>query len=322
MQAGAPPKQTTDGSARAQRTDLPGYLLFTQAIGASRRWQMPWPSWNARCPVGTHEDANPSVIIDYKNNGYGERKFLAWCRTCKANLSAMCEALGLDVHRVLSNNATLDREYGQRPPKPLGSLPTPADIVRWQRQLATDVAAMHYLREKRGLTPSTIRKHHIGYDGERYTLPVYDPFSLVPVNLRRYSPDSARKMIGLAGRTSKHLYPSIPLGEWVLLCEGEWDALLARECRLPSVTSTGGVGCWDEQWTQLLRGRDVAIVYDCDDAGRLAAARRAEEIRGVARKVAVVDLGLDDHEDLSDWFLKYGCSRSDLKGLITAAARG
>lgn len=318
MQAGAPPKHTTDGAATAQRTDQPGYSLLLSRLEGVRRQNMPWPRWTARCPTTTHSDATPSLVIDYRDKGYG-RRLLAWCRTCRANLEAVCDAVDLEIARVLKHNEALDREFGQRPPRPVGSLPTEADVAAWQRRLATDVVAMHYLRERRGLTHSTVRTYSIGYDGERYTLPVFRDGCIV--NLRRYSPDAARKMLGLAGRTAKNLYPSMPLGDWVLLCEGEWDALLARQHRLPAVTSTAGVGGWDDRWNDLLRGRDVAIVYDCDDAGRLAAARRAGELRGIARRVAVVDLALDDHEDLSDWFLKYGCSSADLKALVTEAAR-
>lgn len=311
--AGAPPKHMAKRSATAQRTDPPGYQLLLRRLAGVRRARLPRPAWFSICPC--HDDDRPSLLIEYKRNRYGELTLLGYCRSCQSNLQDVCEAVGVAVHRVLSNNATLGREIGQPVSRFVAPLPRPADVAAWQERLSSDPRALGYLRQRRGLTSVTVRRHGIGYDGARYILPIYEQGRLV--NVRRYDPRLAKgRMRGLAGRSARVLYPGLPASGWVLVCEGEWDALIARQHQLPAVTSLGGVGTWDEQWNGLLRDREVAIAYDCDAAGRAASVRRAEGLVGTARAVKVVDLGLGEHEDLTDWFVKYQRTTDDLLQLI------
>jgi DNA primase len=122
-------------------------------------------------------------------------------------------------------------------------------------------------------------------------------------------------MIGLRDRSVFYLYPSFLSTTSILLCEGEWDTLIARQHRLPAV-GVSGVNIWDQKWNPAFAGTSVAIVFDCDDAGRSNARRRAEELSVAGARVKVVDLGLRDKEDLTDWFVKYRRTAEDLISLI------
>jgi hypothetical protein len=105
-----------------------------------------------------------------------------------------------------------------------------------------------------------------------------------------------------------------------MLCEGEWDTLLARQHGFPALTSTAGIDGWDDTWNERFRGREVAIVYDCQDVSWRAGVRRAEGMRGVAKAVKVVDLGLGNKEDVTDWFVTYRRSADELRALIKRTA--
>lgn len=196
--------------------------------------------------------------------------------------------------------------------------PSRAAVAGWQSRLRSDRAAMRYLREERGLTGTTIARHRLGYDGEAIVLPVLRRRG--PVNLRRrfLAPDAKPKMRGLAGHRAR-LYPFAPPDDAWLLCEGEFDALLARQHGLPAVTSTAGTH-WASAWDRYLPGRRVAVVYDAGAGSLRAAAQRAAKLREAGAEdawaVALGSAGLHDGEDLTDWFVHHNKTAADLKALI------
>jgi hypothetical protein len=106
--------------------------------------------------------------------------------------------------------------------------------------------------------------------------------------------------------------------------EGELDCLkAAEECAdLWVVTGTGGASTPPSlKELEPLRGRDVVIAYDCDDAGREGARKLAGRLASVAATVAILDLGLADREDVTDWFVTHGRTADELRKLIHAASR-
>lgn len=167
------------------------------------------------------------------------------------------------------------------------------------------------------------RRQRLGFDDgrERWTLPVYESGTLV--NVRRYDPSAPKgvgKMKNAAGHGEARLYIAETrrrrLAETVLVCEGEWDALAAASHGLRAVSGTAGADTWRPAWSQRLAARDVVIVFDCDEAGRAAAAKRAANVAEHGASVRVVDLDpeRDDKWDLSDWFAE-GRTARDLLAL-------
>lgn len=53
----------------------------------------------------------------------------------------------------------------------------------------------------------------------------------------------------------------------VILCEGELDALCLRSHGFVAVSSTGGSGSFSPEWSELLKDREVIVLYDDDSAG-------------------------------------------------------
>lgn len=103
----------------------------------------------------------------------------------------------------------------------------------------------------------------------------------------------------------------------LLICEGEKDMLTAKSMGIKSaVAKLGGVR------TPLIGGRNfdnktVVLVYDCDEPGRKGAQVDAQLlIENHACRVKVINLGLQDKEDLNDYFVKYGHTVQDLYDLI------
>ncbi len=190
------------------------------------------------------------------------------------------------------------------------------------RALLANGERLAWLKEHRGLTKQTIKRARLGLDNQRYTIPIYDNRRLV--NVRRYKPEAKAeesKMLHTTGH-GKPVRWYWPFGldaaaETQLICEGELDAVLAaQEFRKAGLgvcvaSGTGGASSPPDD-LRPMRGRDVVIVYDCDEAGRSGARKLADRLLGVAASVKVVDLGLDAGQDVTDWFVTHGKTAQEL----------
>ena len=92
-------------------------------------------------------------------------------------------------------------------------------------------------------------------------------------------------------------------GKPVFVVEGEKCADLMRSKGALATTSHGGAKKWPEELNKHFAGRDVIILPDNDEAGRLHADMVANSVGPVAKSVKVVELpGLKDKQDVYDWF--------------------
>jgi len=302
----------TDADAEDTR---PGVDLLLDRLAGVKR--VGGRDWHALCPA--HPDRKASLRLTVKVV-FGRWALYGRCTGCSVSLPDMIRDLGLGVHRVLNvGNDGYSRPTGVLPPKPL---PSPDRIRAWMNHLDGSPALLRYVLEERGLSRRIVRQYHVGFDEglECFVLPVYEDGRVV--NLRRYRPNlpPGEKMRSLQGHGSPpRLYPPLPSDKRpVVVAEGEWDALVARRHGLLAVTGTGGARAWQAGWSPAMADRHVAIAYDCDEAGRTGALVTATAVAPFARSVRVVDLGLGDKQDLTDWFVKHGRSVDDLRALINA----
>jgi DNA primase len=147
----------------------------------------------------------------------------------------------------------------------------------------------------RGLTLETIGDNLIGHNGEQFTIPIFDDNgNLISFRYRAdplyCRPEFVRqhKYVGMAGRNGRYLYPApdvmADMRDWSVLCEGEFDTLLARQDGLPAATLTNGAGQMKRLPAMLPSHIKTAYVAaDIDEAGLIA---RDETI------TAALDLGL------------------------------
>lgn len=186
-----------------------------------------------------------------------------------------------------------------------------------------------FLKEGRGLSDTVIEKYQLGYarvhpkyenSGERLTMSIYKDGKCVNIRFHSFRNKKAKDLPYTEGLPyATWLYPEDQLKNHELyLCEGELDALCAISHGLSAITVTGGAGTWKKEFNPLFKGKDVNIIYDCDLAGRKGASKVTQQLQGIAR-VKNIDLGLNEGEDLTNWFVDYEKSKEELQEKIASS---
>lgn len=210
-------------------------------------------------------------------------------------------------------------------------------VEEWHQVLMDSPSVLKYITQERGLSKETVKRFRLGFDGTRISIPVENRFGLY-VDIRRYDFTGKMKVKMLSYQESYggvRMFPMDSLlprrGGRVLLCEGEWDAMVAIDRGYRAVTVTGGAGGWPEdlaEGTDLFTDVPVRIVYDVNDvnsagqltdAGQIGAAKIARTLAPVARSVKVVKLPIKKAGgDITDFLIHMKRSKSELDALIEA----
>lgn len=211
-------------------------------------------------------------------------------------------------------------------PKATAKLPSEERLEKYVDNLLASRQHLTLLREKRGYTKKTIEHFQIGWDGERYTIPIRDADGGL-LNVRRYNPSAKQgkdKMKSWAvGTGSRQLFGEEILAEseTVIITEGEPDRIIGWQHGLPTISHTAGASAWDERWNERFEGKIVYICYDCDDAGRRGARRVARSIELFAKEVHIIALPLKGNgDDLTNYFVDQGYTASDFYTLMKVAS--
>jgi 5S rRNA maturation endonuclease (ribonuclease M5) len=108
--------------------------------------------------------------------------------------------------------------------------------------------------------------------------------------------------------------------EEIVICEGEFDALVTIQAGFPAITKTSSAKTWDNDWNEHFRDKVVYICNDMDFAGQDANRKIARALKSIAKEVKVVQLPADIKPkhgyDLSDYFLEH--TAKDFRKLLRA----
>lgn len=143
-------------------------------------------------------------------------------------------------------------------------------------QALPDVAS--YL-EGRGFVPGTVTLHRLGFvhspvpGHEQYAgrlaIPYIGPKGNVYGLRFRAVDDSEPKYLGLPGAETRlfNLRALAAAEDFIVVCEGELDAVSCTQAGVPAV-GVPGVDSWKAHHRRLFDGFDVLVVGDNDKAGR------------------------------------------------------
>lgn len=211
---------------------------------------------------------------------------------------------------------------------------TEAKVKGWMSSLMSSPGRLEELESRRGLDMDVLEAYEIGWDGSKncYTIPVRDGEGSI-VNLRRYQFDppptaeggKRRKMWSVKGMGSPaRLFPLDVVQddpEEVIVCEGEWDALLTIQNGFPAITRTASAGTWDAGWGEYFEGKKVYLIHDMDKTGQEANRKIARLLAPVA-DIHIVRLPypvVAKHgKDLTDYWLE-GNTDEDFRELLSRA---
>lgn len=204
-------------------------------------------------------------------------------------------------------------------------IPNPDEVLALSERLLDNKAALSALTQGRGFTRETIVSWQIGYDGQRYTLPVRNANEEI-INVRKYKLNAgaaADKMINIPGHGSAAIFGLSILrkSETIVLTEGETDCILLNQIGIPAVTHTAGAATFRPQWGPLFAEKDVYICYDNDKAGK-DGARKAKKILDMyATSVTIIEIPLDfKGADVTDYIHKEGYTANDFLQLMEDAS--
>jgi hypothetical protein len=268
------------------------------------------------CPV--HEDKTPSASLNVKEHTW--KCFVPSCGASGDFVSLLAYFLKSERRVVL---ADLQLRYPD-----IGGVSTiPSQTVEKFHAALLQAGPLLGELKKRGVTPEMMRVARLGFHEGRITIPVYNTAGQC-VNVRRYLPGAPgpQKMRNTTGHGQPQLYRAEMLqsARSVLICGGEMKALVAGSMLEPmgiaAVASTGGEGHWKDDWTALLKDRDVYICMDIDDAGVAASRRIAVQLYSRVRSIKVIKLPLDKNVhpkgDINDWVGQCNATGEDLASLI------
>jgi hypothetical protein len=322
---GSARRRSVDGARPKQRTDATAGRADTNSTS------------DAALDAFDFDDPVTGDVARADENPDGSWVLAPWKLVSSGWLFDLAKEIGLrDAYALKENPRKYLAEYIRRDVRrrPPADLPTGYDIGGWRHMLLKDEDATAYLRDVRGLSPEIIAKAQIGYDGKAFTIPIKDVRTRELVNLRRRYwpklPPSGAKYQGLAGRTLENggvtIYPGMPGGNALVLCAGEFDALVLWRHGLPGITVTSGAATrWRKEWAWMVKGKRVAVIYDADPREEEQALSRAAELRAAgadAWRVRLSKAGLGNGEDLTDWFVDQGRSQRELLNLINSERHG
>lgn len=201
---------------------------------------------------------------------------------------------------------------------------TEDNVKAWHRRLINSAPYLSQLMDERGFTKETIREFQVGWDGQRYTIPVRDEAGEL-VNVRRYKMKvgpKGDKMLNIAGAGTARIFniDTLLKEDTIVITEGETDCMLLNQFGVPAITHTAGAATFKTQWGPLFQGKTVYICYDNDDGGRTGATKAGKVVAPYADQVYQIEIPLPDKgADITDFLHKEGHTETDFKGLMASA---
>jgi 5S rRNA maturation endonuclease (ribonuclease M5) len=276
---------------------------------------------DAHCPL--HNDRRRSAVINFEEGVW-------YCNT---------EDIGGTIEELIEQreswveapNGEVSSRFKRKLSKP-EDLPSEAMVEGWKVALAGDPIALDDLKAARGLWTKTADYYELGWDRSAmaYTIPVRNADGEL-VNVRRYQlrpPQDRRKIWGVSGHNSPVLYPlrSLPKAiqdGYVIICEGELDAIICNQYNFRAITRTGAARVWKAEWNKLFKDLTVYVCHDMDTAGQVANRKVARHLARVAKEVKVIRLPYSVTEkhgkDLTDWWLDHDADRGAFQRLLEEA---
>ena len=286
----------------------------------------------AFCPVceDPTTSATPSANINIDLGVWGCRGKCGSGGTVGALVAQLKSERGFNTRaemmagRHIDPIVTLRSTKDTRPTAGADERLTEEQVLAYTKRLLGSDQRLSDLLSQRGFTVDTVRTYGLGWDGTRYTIPIYDETGAL-VNIRRYKMDAGAKgdkMLNLPGHGAARIYglDILAANDSVVLAEGETDMILANQYGIPAITHTAGAATFKPAWGPLFEGKTIYICYDNDEGGKQGALKAARIIGAFTQDVYLVDLPIPvKGADITDYLYKEGKTKDDFEALLLMA---
>jgi 5S rRNA maturation endonuclease (ribonuclease M5) len=237
---------------------------------------------------------------------------------------------GFDIRAESMKGRHSDPEYSAAVKERLGvggkgtnPLPTQEKLDAWQAALMANKTKLKALMDQRGLERKTVMDFELGWDGERYTIPVRNADGEL-VNVRRYlmNAGSSNKMLNWIGHGEAQIYRADILqdSDEIVITEGEMDCILLNQLGIAAVSPTAGAGTFPTRWAKMFADKVVWVCYDADDAGRKGSAKVEAMLANFAKAVYVIAIPESTKgADVTDYIHLEGHGLREFQELMTTA---
>lgn len=113
--------------------------------------------------------------------------------------------------------------------------------------------------------------------------------------------------------------PIISQSDWAVIVEGEKDADTLIKWGIPATTCNNGSDHWKDSYTEALRGKDVVICRDNDEAGNDHAHLLLRSLAASARTLRVICPSKRTKGDVTDWANEEGGNAKKFLALMQKA---
>lgn len=262
---------------------------------------MKWPSGGTepRTTCIFHKDKTPSLHLNPETGAW-------YCHGCSEGGKSI---ISFQAKKESQSNGEAALAIYHENVRPVIDDKT---VRRWHRRLMESPEALRYLTKTRHISPGVVEARELGFNGTRFMIPVRDEFG-VCVNVKMYDPLATPKMLNYKKEEEERSYGSPPMMypvgvlvqpdlKKIVLCEGEWDALVLESMGIPAVTVTAGCKSWAPQYNERFRGLDVVIAYDNDKDGTRYDKRVVlKNLKKLALRVRRLNIPLEVGKDVTDW---------------------
>lgn len=163
------------------------------------------------------------------------------------------------------------------------------EVCKLNESLITD-EILNLLAIDRNLPLVALKGYGIGWDGRKYTIPLYD-FGNKFKGVRCYRPghkimsvkDTKVQLFGAQQLNTRSQDP-------IFLCEGEWDAmaftwLLKKLGKIGIVVGSPGANTFKDEWGSFFFQKDVTVLYDNDTAGEAGELKVHMVLQNIAKSI-------------------------------------
>jgi hypothetical protein len=289
-----------------QKMDFGRYYASQKELGL----QGSGDNLKARCPF--HPDAKASLSVDVS-------KGLWYCHAGCGGGDVVSFHARLRGVLMAEAREELEAFCGDRKVVPED------EIKRAHDALMGAPTMLAHLKKTRGIDEATARAFRLGWREQRWVIPIVERGYAFNAKLHDSTGGKleTKTLSWEAGMGEGRLFPYSNLareGE-VWLFEGELKAILAHQMGFLAISPTVGAGNWKPRFSELLKGRDVVLVYDTDQPGRAGATAAARALASSAKSVKIVDLPIPagGGKDFPDWVLLHGGTAEELRGIAASS---